>query len=557
MKIFPLLFLLFFFSTLHLSAQGPFPEWVLTIDSLGNDRVRGMHVASDQLFFAEYGERRFWLGWAGYQFQITRSYDGDLSRSYVFFGEEAIHTEPDLFVGAGDDLLVSSYSYNTFDTLFDAAGEVDQLLWRTHTGWRYDNVTTYERWQQEVSTLGTLRLESLAVDEELNLYSLGKYGTHRPLDIDPGPGTNVLPYDSTLLIGSSSFLSKFDQEGNFEWAFVFDDSLENEHSTRTAMTVMADDNVLVSGGTNLIFGHTGLIFQILSPAGEEVFRDKLPAYPQDPLLKELHTGPDGAIYLFGVLRPEGSIDLRFGIQEEVILNETEDNLGFLVCYHPDLSLKWYQTFPYDPPRNQVTSATYLSTNEDQIFLCTPELNHEVPYPENAFDEVLYNHHLRLRAFQTEDGTPAWIQTYYGDKLSLLDTHVGASPDGDNLFISGTYRGDFDLLPASGEKPAYTERLDNGFLARLQLPAVPPLVAEASDLQGVHIFPNPTDDFLFINKGAQSNLMLTLLNLQGQQIRSLQSTDQVILLNLEDLSAGMYILQLKSEGKQETRKVFVR
>ncbi|MBU0765369.1 MAG: T9SS type A sorting domain-containing protein, partial [Bacteroidetes bacterium] len=77
--------------------------------------------------------------------------------------------------------------------------------------------------------------------------------------------------------------------------------------------------------------------------------------------------------------------------------------------------------------------------------------------------------------------------------------------------------------------------------------------------GFLVYPNPASDILYINNGTinDENLTLKIYNVIGELIHTqkLQQNHQQI--NIGDLSNGVYVLEIKSEGWSERQKLIIQ
>ena len=77
---------------------------------------------------------------------------------------------------------------------------------------------------------------------------------------------------------------------------------------------------------------------------------------------------------------------------------------------------------------------------------------------------------------------------------------------------------------------------------------------------LHLYPNPTTDQVYIKLGIKKAIGLTvsIVDQMGrhlsQETHTLGSGEQEISLNLKDLPAGIYLIQMSAEGEVLTRKV---
>lgn len=71
---------------------------------------------------------------------------------------------------------------------------------------------------------------------------------------------------------------------------------------------------------------------------------------------------------------------------------------------------------------------------------------------------------------------------------------------------------------------------------------------------IKVYPNPTTDYLMVN-GVEGNANVEIYNVTGQQVFQ-QAFDSQVRLNL-DLASGIYLVKVKQQSKEFTKKIVVR
>ena len=69
---------------------------------------------------------------------------------------------------------------------------------------------------------------------------------------------------------------------------------------------------------------------------------------------------------------------------------------------------------------------------------------------------------------------------------------------------------------------------------------------------VFIYPNPTDDYLFI-EGSKNPIAVSIYNLLGAEVITKSATNKI---NVSELSKGVYIIRI-SDGVNQTDKKFIK
>ena len=148
----------------------------------------------------------------------------------------------------------------------------------------------------------------------------------------------------------------------------------------------------------------------------------------------------------------------------------------------------------------------------------------------------------------EPGTTHELDAYVGDQASYL-WEDGSTAPRRTISEPGTYevlithdeltiKGNIEILAA---KPTATQNIDR--LEKLQLTC----------------FPNPTDDFLRYRISGMETVQgqLLLRSASGQLLQSLQIREVEGRLTVKDLSAGIYILELQSQGRTVSQQFVVQ
>ncbi len=72
---------------------------------------------------------------------------------------------------------------------------------------------------------------------------------------------------------------------------------------------------------------------------------------------------------------------------------------------------------------------------------------------------------------------------------------------------------------------------------------------------IKVYPNPASDKLFINNKNRSTIELTLINLLGQPVARVESTsDTSVVIDMTNLASGVYLVKLKANNTEYTKKI---
>jgi hypothetical protein len=93
---------------------------------------------------------------------------------------------------------------------------------------------------------------------------------------------------------------------------------------------------------------------------------------------------------------------------------------------------------------------------------------------------------------------------------------------------------------------------------LQSETVELAMTSVEDLEaGVHVFPNPANDMIYVRSKNSTSCQLELTNMQGQVVYSGTMTDGFGQIATQALSEGMYMVRMSSEQGVHSSKVMVR
>ncbi len=151
--------------------------------------------------------------------------------------------------------------------------------------------------------------------------------------------------------------------------------------------------------------------------------------------------------------------------------------------------------------------------------------------------------------------------------TLLGDYIRVTPD---LLTETAFA---DLTPPVGEnvymvKTVKLETTGSGTYYNTALGVIDSInfvLSAPVSLESVTVFtiaPNPTDDFLMIyfHQAMSSNFSVRLIDQLGRSVLSKKyqgtGTNEAVQLNLESINAGVYFVELESEGKQHYQRVVV-
>jgi hypothetical protein len=87
------------------------------------------------------------------------------------------------------------------------------------------------------------------------------------------------------------------------------------------------------------------------------------------------------------------------------------------------------------------------------------------------------------------------------------------------------------------------------------PSGPTLSVKGNTLEGVSVYPKPADDVVNVN--TVNGGVVSVYNTLGAQVLTEKATAASHQLNVSGLSAGVYLLELTSEGKSAITKLVIK
>ena len=124
-------------------------------------------------------------------------------------------------------------------------------------------------------------------------------------------------------------------------------------------------------------------------------------------------------------------------------------------------------------------------------------------------------------------------------------------------VSGGASGNFNLWNNDVEVIIFVENRDNGMIMNANQAVMSWVGLEDQDVVTANIYPNPANDVLNIELSEEQELSVNIIDLSGKTVMAKDfglSMGEV--LNTSDLNAGMYILQVITDGKMATQRIAV-
>lgn len=119
-------------------------------------------------------------------------------------------------------------------------------------------------------------------------------------------------------------------------------------------------------------------------------------------------------------------------------------------------------------------------------------------------------------------------TPFANQAALQIRFVGVCGYGNNLYLDNI-------------------NIQSGFVSTLS--------EQENLLDFIQIFPNPTDDILFVRHNAQIHMQIALFNALGQKVYMTEGTELQI--PVSNLASGIYLIEVQAQGKKALSKVIVK
>jgi hypothetical protein len=358
------------------------------------------------------------------------------------------------------------------------------------------------------------------------------------------------------------FLAKYDINGKFYWVRQVVGPGEDEAMD---VTVDADRNVYITGFVEGDANFSGTT--IKSKGNKDIFIAKYS--PDGNLIWVKNDGglrndagygivaaPDGRIYVTGGFREKST----FGNIEMTAIKGDLD--VFIACYSKDGEIIWVKKGGGDINDNSFAIAC---DSESNVYItgyygAKAEFGGQFITAADSADIFV--------AKYTKDGELGWLMSV--DGIKDHEYKMGTEEAGraiwvdkfNNVIVAGSFRSDAmfgnhylqgwmnsDIFVAKIKQPGSTEP---DFTS----------VAETELKNYFEIYPNPTQDYIFINYWGndQLNLRVEIQTIQGQVMIQKDYTctgghKQRIALN--DLAQGIYFVKITSAEGQHVQKIVVR
>lgn len=158
------------------------------------------------------------------------------------------------------------------------------------------------------------------------------------------------------------------------------------------------------------------------------------------------------------------------------------------------------------------------------------------------------------------------RAYYGTPFDLGELKDSAGIDLENIRyvritdVTGT------INPLYASRDAYGNIINDPFptpfpQGGFDLDAVAVLKSPAKAEAGygnaeISVFPNPASEFVNFLFQSECERLIVIADLYGKELRRLKISDQLAVVNVNDLAPGLYILQIKENGKRFVYRLII-
>ncbi len=415
-------------------------------------------------------------------------------------------------------------------------------------------------WAKQVGADNILSsiFRSIEVDQSGNIYLAGHF--NNTVDFDPGPSTFNLTTDNSTDI----FYMKLDTNGNFAWAKQIGNLSDNDRAKD--MSIDGQHLYLTGYYRGLVDFDTGSGIAQLQSAndGEDAFIAKYDLANGNYVWAQsigssngsdvgyaIQPDSQGNVYASGSFR--GTIDFNADPSETFNMSSIGTASIYLLKLNGQGEFIWARNFgavngsnssserPFDLAINS-TDGVYLSGYFLNQMDCDPSAANEFMISSNGNWDIFA---LQI----SNEGNFVWAENF-GGSSSEYPYQIAIGPD-DKLVVTGKFGGDVDFNPSGGNQVSHQGAFDS-FILKLDTSTLS--IDSTNSVGNFTAYPNPSSDLLHVSSKDWIKA-LSIYDINGKLLQSkkLSEVQQAYPLNVEDLAAGIYFLEIQSANAKQTLK----
>lgn len=494
--------------TFNMTSAGDYDIFIFKLDASGN------FVWAKQ------------LGGSGsdWGLDITVDASGNIYTTGIFAGTA------DFDPGVGThNLIVTTGGTNLFVSKLDASGN---FVWAKQSG-------------------GNAQGSSIRTDGSGNVYTSGHF--QFTTDFDPGAGT----FNLTSAGGRDGFIFKWDAMGNFVWAKQLGGTLDD---VADELTVDGFGNVLTVGyfSGKVDFDPGAGADHFLTAVAGDIFVSKLDALGNFVWAKQLGgtdldwgysiaTDASGNVFTTGYFQKNADFDPGAGtfylnaVASDIFISKLDAMGNFVWAKQSGGSSEfcWGKSITTDATGNVYTTGAFAGTADFDPGVNTMNLTSSGDH--DAFISKL-----------DAAGNYVWAKQVGG---TLFDQGVSLVTDGSgNVYTVGDFKGtacDFD--PGSGTFNLISAGGGDAFVLKLTGTHIG--LSKNSLVGEISFYPNPTKgQFQMVFNKEMSNVQVTVRNMVGQEVDSKHYLSAQTIQYTLDGEAGLYYVEISSQGEKATYKI---
>jgi len=395
---------------------------------------------------------------------------------------------------------------------------------------------------------------SIALDNSGDVYTTGNFdGT---ADFDPG----IADYSLISNGVTDIFISKLDAAGNFVWAKSYG-SVGNDYVKAMALDpsgviysigtfdAVIDFGPSINTTTFSPIGGVDMFVSVTDNAGNFIFAKQFGDVTGSVFPQSIAVDSQNKIYAAGFFG--GTFDFDPSVSFASNLSSVGNVDAFILKLDAGGQYVWANSIGgpsvscYAPAlKTDALFNVYVAGYFNGLTDFDPGIAVNNLSVSGSHDAYL----LKLDAL----GNFTWVKKFGGNGL---DVGVALTLDqASNIYLYGWYEqsADFDptagvtTLTAAGNTDVYIVKLNQSLTA----------INENTFAEAISVFPNPANDVLNINSEVVSNgfLKIELYNSLGQLVLQQEMDAQKPAINLKDLSAGIYVLNVMNEKETFSKKI---